>query len=121
MNTKNILLAAAAVIITGLLLNPQAAEAYRGDLNTQGPNCTIERHEEMEKALENKDYQAWKKLMAGKGRATQIVNEKNFAQFVKAHELAEQGKTVEAQKIRQELGLGLKNGSGQGYRRGLNQ
>ena len=50
--------------------------------------------------------------MQNKGKVTQVITEANFAKFVEAHNLTLQGKTVEAQKIRQELGLGLKDGSG---------
>lgn len=103
---------AALLGVTSIL--PGAVSAYRGDPAAQGPNCTPERHEAMEKAFEDKDYSAWSALMQGRGRVTQVVNQDNFAKFAEAHELAEQGKTAEAQKIRQELGLGLHNGSGQG-------
>ena len=68
----------------------------------------------MEKVFENNDYNAWKNLMQGKGRVTQVINEGNFAKFAEAHKLAEQGKIAEATKIKQELGLGLRNGSGNG-------
>jgi hypothetical protein len=102
------------------------ALAYRGDPAVKGPNYSVERHEAMTKAFENKDYTAWKNLMAGKGRVTQVVNQDNFAKFAEAHQLALQGKTAEAQKIRQELGLGLHNGSGKtsggmGMDKGLNR
>jgi hypothetical protein len=66
----------------------------------------------MTNAFNNKDYTAWKNLMPGKGRVTQVVNQDNFEKFAEAHQLALQGKTTEAQKIRQELGLGLRNGTG---------
>lgn len=90
------------------------ALAYRGDPAVKGPNYSEERHEAMERAFENKDYDAWKNLMQGKGRMTQVINKDNFARFAEAHELAEQGNIAEAQKIRQELGLGLHNGAGKG-------
>jgi len=86
--------------------------AYRGDPTIQGPNYSTERHTAMLKAFENKDYTAWKNLMQNRGMATKVITETNFAKFVEAHNLALQGKTAEAQKIRQELGLGLQNGSG---------
>jgi len=100
--------------------------AYQGDPNVKGPNYSIERHEAMTKAFENKDYTAWKNLMQGRGRVTQVVNADNFAKFAEAHQLALQGKTAEAQKIRQELGLGLHNGAGKtsggmGMGRGMNR
>lgn len=88
------------------------ALAYHGDPTVVGPNYSVERHEEMTKAFANNDYDAWKKLMVGKGRVVEIINKDNFAKFAEVHALAEQGKTTEAQKIRQELGLGLQNGSG---------
>ena len=114
MNKILILLGLTALVIGGAVFIPQTVLAYRGDPDVKGPNYTEERHTAMEKAFENKDYNAWKTLMAGRGRATQIVNAQNFAKFAEAHELAEQGKTEEANKIKTELGLGLHNGSGMG-------
>lgn len=102
------------VALGALVLVSQDTNAYRGDLSKVGPNYTAEKHEAMEKAFENKDYNAWKALMNGRGRATQVINETNFSEFAKAHELAEEGKIEEAGKIRQSLGLGFQNG--QGYR-----
>jgi hypothetical protein len=66
----------------------------------------------MENAFEAKDYTSWKNLMGDKGRVTQVINKDNFAKFAEAYELAEKGDLAGAQKIRQELGLGLKNGAG---------
>ncbi|MFC1711719.1 hypothetical protein ACFLZ1_03990 [Patescibacteria group bacterium] len=118
MNKKSIVLGATAIILGGLVMGPKIAQAYQGDPSIQGPNCTAERHEAMEQAFENNDYNAWKELMSGKGRVTQVITEENFTRFAKAHELAEEGKLDEAKQIRQELGLGLGNrkgdGSGQG-------
>ena len=114
MNNTSILLGLSALVIGGAVIAPQAVLAYRGDPNVKGPYYTEERHEAMEKAFENKDYNAWKTLMAGRGRVTQVINAQNFAKFAQAHELAEQGKTDEANKIRAELGLGLHNGIGMG-------
>jgi hypothetical protein len=119
MNSKTLLLGIMTLVISGTIIAPQAALAYKGDPNVRGPNCTQERHEAMEKAFDNNDYNAWKNLMQGKGKVTEVINEKNFAKFAQAHKLAEQGKTAEANKIRTELGLGQQNGSGQskGYGR----
>lgn len=90
------------------------ALAYRGDPTVQGPQYSQERHEAMEKAFETNDYAAWKELMQNRGRVTQVVTAENFAKFAQAHELMEEGKVAEAQQIRQELGLGLRDGSGRG-------
>ena len=114
MNKTSIVLGLTALVIGAAVVLPQAALAYRGDPNVKGPNYTEERHEAMEKAFEKNDYNAWKSLMTGRGRVTQVVTPQNFAKFAQAHKLAEQGKTDEANKIRAELGLGLRNGSGAG-------
>lgn len=99
--------------------------AYKGDATVKGPNYSVERHDAMIKAFENKDYNAWKNLMQGQGGVSQVVNKDTFAKFAEAQQLALQGKNVEAQKIRQDLGLGLQNGSGKamggnGMKRGMN-
>ncbi len=86
--------------------------AYRGDPSVQGPDCSDERHEIMEKAFQDNNYENWKELMNGNGRVTQVVNADNFARFAEAHKLAEEDNLEEAKTIRAELGLGLKNGSG---------
>jgi len=114
MNKTSILLGLVATAIGGVAIAPHTVLAYRGDPTAQGPNYTEERHAAMEKAFEAKDYDAWKTLMVGRGRARQVVNAENFAKFAEAHELAEQGKITEANKIRAELGLGQQNGSGMG-------
>jgi hypothetical protein len=98
-------------------------DAYRGDPAVKGPNYSEEKHTLMQKAFETNDYSAWKNLMQNRGRVIQIINENNFSKFSEAHKLALSGDIEGAQKIRQELGLGLKNSTGQGMHRanrGLN-
>lgn len=119
-------LGALALTLGVMGLSAGSVMAYQGDPEVKGPNYSEERHEAMERAFENKDYDTWKNLMQGKGRISQVVNKDNFSKFAEAHELMEQGKAVETQKIRQELGLGLHNGSwkgmgGAGMRRGMNR
>lgn len=114
MNKTTLFLGLASLAIGGAIIAPKAALAYRGDPNIQGPNYTAERHDAMTKAFENKDYNAWKNPMSGRGRVTQVVNAENFARFAEAHQLSLQGKVSEANAIRTELGLGLQNGSGTG-------
>ncbi|MFA5135826.1 MAG: hypothetical protein WC489_00355 [Patescibacteria group bacterium] len=120
MKTKLFMLTALTVILTGAMMLPKTTEAYRGDINVKGPNYSEERHTAMVKAFESKDYNAWKNLMQGKGRVSQVINKDNFATFAKAHELSLQGKSGEANKLRQSLGLGLQNGSGKGQGMGRN-
>jgi hypothetical protein len=114
MTKKSMILGATALILAGLVTSPKLVGAYQGDPNLQGPNCTPERHEAMERAFDNKDYDSWKNLMSGKGRVSQVITEENFARFAEAHQLVKEGKSEEAKQIRQELGLGL------GGRNGLN-
>ena len=109
----------ALLVAAGIMGSGMYASAYKGDPNVKGPNYTAERHEAMTKAFENNDYNAWKELMAGKGRVTQVVNEGNFSRFAEAHKLALEGKAEEAKEIRAELGLGLGNGNGNGQGRGM--
>ncbi len=113
MNKQTMLLGATALIIGAAVLIPQTALAYKGDPNVQGPNYTPERHEAMTEAFANKNYEAWKAQMNGRGITRRITAE-NFAKFAEAHELALQGKTTEANAIRAKLGLGQHNGSGMG-------
>jgi len=124
MNRKIIALSTVA-LVGGLLITPKLAAAYQGDPNVQGPNYTAERHDAMTAAFANNDYNAWSQLMQGKGRVTQVINQDNFAQFAKAHALSLEGKTDEANQIRQQLGLGLgnntRNSSGQGMGQGRNR
>jgi hypothetical protein len=116
---KKIALGLGVLAIIGIAgLSASDVFAYQGDPTVKGPNYSADRHTAMEQVFENKDYNAWKGLMTGNGRVMQIINKDNFAKFAEAHDLAEQGKTLEAQKIRQELGLGLNNGSGCGLQNG---
>ena len=119
MNKISFLLVLAALVIGGTILAPKIALAYRGDPNVQGPNYTPERHEAMVKAFENNDYNAWKTQMAGRGRASEVINASNFSKFAQAHKLMLEGKIDEANKIKTELGLGTHNGSGMGQGMGL--
>lgn len=115
MNKKILGLAGVATLALGaLIIIPSMTQAYRGDASVKGPNYTVERHDAMEKAFDSNDFTAWQKLMEGRGRMSQFVNKDNFADFKEMHELMEEGKIVEANTLRAELGLGLHNGSGRG-------
>lgn len=114
MTKKVAILSIAGLGLAGFTTLSGSAFAYRGDPSVKGPNYSEERHQAMTKAFESNDYNAWRELMQGKGRVTQVVNEQNFARFAEAHKLALEGNTEEAKKIREELGLGLRNGGGYG-------
>ena len=116
MNSKKMLysiLTLAVVGVTGLAV-AGSVSAYQGDYTQKGPNCTTERHEAMQKAINNVDYESWKNLMVGKGYVNQVINKDNFAKFAQAHKLAEQGKYAEADVIRKELGLRTSDGQNVG-------
>ena len=108
-------------ILGGILIFSNNSQAYRGDPNVKGTNYSEERHTAMEKAFDSNDYEAWKNLMEGRGRVTQVINKDNFSKFAEAHRLAENGDIEGSKKIREELGLGLKDGSGKGYEQGQNR
>ncbi len=95
--------------------------AYQGDATVKGPNYSEDRHTAMERAFETNDYEAWKNLMQGRGRVTQVVTKDNFAQFAKIHEYVEEGNVAEAQKIREELGLRTGSGGCMGKGNGMHQ
>lgn len=128
MKTSNKTLVGAAALVAVILAGAYSfSSAYQGDYTKKGPNYTEERHEAMQKAFENNDYNAWKEQMNGRGRVSEVINEENFAKFAEAHRLAEEGKYEEADQIRKELGLrtrdgqrvgaGYGNKNGRGYRR----
>lgn len=105
-----------ALILGVSYFSAGTASAYRGNPDTKGPNFSAQRHEAMEKAFEANDFSAWANLMPKQSKATQVINKDNFAKFKEIHDLVEKGDLAGAQKIRQELGLGLRNG--QGFNRG---
>ncbi len=102
--------------------------AYQGDPNMKGPDYSEERHEAMEQAFENLDYDAWINLMTESRRSpkvVEIVTPENFAVFAEAHEAMENGDMKLAQILRAELGLnngmGPKDGIGFGSGKGMKQ
>ncbi len=114
---KNILLVFGITILTaGVLgMSLQVASAYQGDPSVTGPNYSADRHEAMEQAFADGDYEAWRELMNGRGRVLEMVTADNFNEFARAHELAEAGNIEGALEIRQELGLGQGQRSGYGH------
>ena len=124
METKNILglFALGMIALMGISL----VTAYQGDYSAQGPNYSEDRHEAMQEAFENVDYDAWVSLMTQDGRHPRVVDvitEDNFAKFVEAHEFGMVGDSEKASELRAELGLnngrGPKNGKGYGNQQGL--
>jgi hypothetical protein len=116
MTKKGIALGIVGLAVAGAAAYSTGALAFRGDPNQKGPNYSPARHQEMQKAFESNDYSAWKNLKNGRGRVSEVINEGNFNRFAEMHKLMEAGKTDDANKIRQELGLGQGNGMGRGER-----
>jgi len=123
MNTKTYIAGTTALALM-LITGAGTVSAYRGDYTQTGPSFSDERHEAMETAFEEVDYDAWKELMDNRGRVTDVITEDNFAQFAEAHTLADDGDFEGAKEIREELGLGNhgermgaghRGGRGQGF------
>jgi len=102
-----------ALVATGI----SEASAYQGDPNVEGPNYSPERHETMTAAFASGDYTTWTSIMAENtkhGRVMDKVTADNFGTFVSAHNLALSGDIEGAKELRTKMGLGMKDGSGQG-------
>lgn len=99
-----------------LILGALAANA--ADSTNVAPSQD-EHRARIERAIANRDYQAWKaerESWGAKGRAGDVVTPENFETFAKMHEATKAGRTDEAATLRQQLGLG--NGSGKGMKHG---
>jgi len=97
----------------------------------QRPHYNAVVHEQLEDAMDAGDYAAWLRIrqennLPMHGKMFQVVNEENFATFVRMHEANLAGDTTTADALRQELGLGAgnmhgKRGSATGQRTGMHQ
>ncbi len=115
-----------ALLAVGIAFSTAFVSAYRGDYTVHGPYYSEERHEQMEKAFDSLDYNAWYSLMTENGRhprVLDVVNENNFKTFAKAHEAGISGDLETAKELRAELGLnnGIGPRDGTGYGRGHGQ
>ena len=120
---KNTVFGMMALFVVGIILSAGAVSAYRGDYSVEGPNCSPERHEEMQQAFENQDYDSWYNLMTQDGRhprVVDVVTEDNFDVFVQAHDAGKAGDLETAAQLRAELGLnnGMGPKDGTGFRQG---
>ena len=110
------------------LLGISFAAAYQGDYSVKGPDYSEDRHDAMQDAFADLDYDAWVALMSESGRSPRVlsvVTKDNFAIFVEAHEAGMAGDSEKAMELRAELGLnngvGPKDGTGFGGGRGMKQ
>ncbi|MEA3273338.1 MAG: hypothetical protein U9Q72_01950 [Patescibacteria group bacterium] len=120
MKKSNKVLVGSLVVAVMGALTASSVMAYQGDYSKQGPNYSPERHATMTEAMANNDYETWKESMAGRGRVTQVINAENFSKFAEANKLAREGNLDEADQIRKELGLRMRDGKqvGAGYGKG---
>lgn len=121
---KNVLVIGAVSIVslaTFLAIGASSVYAYRGDSTKVGPYHTEERENSMVKAMANKDYAGWKALMTENGRNPGVLSKINtqakFNIFVEIYNLEQAGKDATA--LRQQLGLGVHNGTGNGNGMGM--
>ena len=115
-----------ALMVVGIVASTSLVSAYRGDYSVKGPNYNEERHEAMEAAFDQPNYQEWYALMTEDGRHPRVVDavtESNFETFVQAHEAGESGDYETAARLRAELGLNNGQGprDGNGYGKGMGQ
>ncbi len=126
-NNKTIF-AMLALLLVGIVAAGIVA-AYRGDSDTQGPYYNEELHDQIEQAIEDRDYDLWISLreennLPMRGRIFSVINEDNFDLFAQMHEAMEDGDLETADSIRAQLGLGqgmMRRGQGQGmHGQGMN-
>lgn len=115
---KKVLVVVGLAVFGLTLFGLTKASAYRGDYTKVGPNHTEARETQMQKIMEERNYEAWKALMTQDGRQPGVVrkiqNQEEFNKFAEAYKLGKEGRTAEATALRQQLGLG----NGQGRRGG---
>lgn len=118
---KSLLIGAGTLAIAGIAGLSLAADAYQGNPGQRAPWFSQDRFDAIQKAIDDKDYNAWKSLQEKNVKArmdwlTQKITPDNFPRFAEMHKLMQEGKYDEAAKIRQELGLGQGPiGPGRGY------
>lgn len=120
MNNKAYIIGGLAVgLITGLSLTLGAVSYASEEENTPAPRMRHFNNEEVQEALENKDFELWKDLLTKNNqepKILEVIDEDNFDEFVEMHELMKEGNEEEAEKIREELGLPEMRVPGKGKR-----
>lgn len=107
----------------GLILILSALAANAADSTAVG-NTRDDHRARMVKAIEARDYDAWKAerdAWGGRGQAGQNVTRENFESFARLHEAVKAGRTDEAAVLRQQLGLGPRAGMAAGNGKGGKQ
>jgi hypothetical protein len=108
LNSK-ILMGLAALLV--LSVASLGVIAYQGNPDIKGPNYNEDVHEQLEAAMEARDYDLWVSIreennLPSRGKIFSVLNEDNFEKFVEMHEANEAGDIETSNAIRAELGLG---------------
>lgn len=122
MKKEKILTGLLSIFLLSVVAFAGLTYAYRGDPAVKGPNYNADVHEQLQNAIENKDYDAWIRIreennLPMKGRMFQVINKDNFDLFAEMHAAMISGDYERANEIRAELGLGqgmMKRGNSQG-------
>lgn len=107
---KKLKILSAIFLILGLVSTIGFVSAYRGDSTQVGPNYNEVRHTDIQTAIQNNDYSAWKSLMSENNnspRILEVINENNFSEFRDAYLANQSGDTEAMNDFRTTLGLGL--------------
>jgi hypothetical protein len=80
-----------------------------------------EKHEAVESAFENNDYEAFKVAVADTPMAEKITSEADFEKLAEAHELRESGDKDGAKAIMEDLGITGPKGGMMGEGRGMHE
>ena len=93
----------------------QRGEGFRRNIERGIIDAKLQRNyqQTIDKFCANNDYEGWK-AFKGEAPIAQYVNSGNFSRFCEMHQLRKEGKFLEADKIRQELGISWPRRSGQG-------
>lgn len=97
-----------------LILSALASTAATASDSTSVNAARDDHRAKMEKAVEARDYDAWKAesdAWGSKGQASQKVTKENFETFARLHEAVKAGRTDEAAALRQQLGMQPGNGN----------
>lgn len=106
--------------LNGLSAEEKAAKIAEREANREANRAAMEtRHAAVEAALSAGDYDAWVSAEGTSSPLVSKVNKDNFSQFVEAHNLMEQARTILSNigvdaNVGHGLGLGLGMGMGGG-------
>ena len=98
-------LLAALGIITVCATGSAVALAANSDAGNGNQGTPPAIQDDVQTALDNSDYSAWKEAIESRPNITDYINEDNFDKYIEMRNLMREGKTDEADAIREELGL----------------